>query len=709
MPASKRRLLTWSLLAPSALAAAVAHAQSADPEAERRAKDLDGVVVVAERAITATKTDTAVVDTPQAISVVAADLFADRGALNLQETLRYSAGVAAEAYGLDTRSDAMLVRGLAPVEFHDGMRKVYNYSPLPRVEVYSLDRVELLRGPSSVLYGQGASGGIVNSVSKLPQPTFQGEVGAQFGRFDRKQLQFDVTGALNEAGTVYGRLVGVGRDSGMQTDGVSDDRLFLSPSITWDIGTDTRLTLLALYQRDRTASSQQFLPVAATLQAPPGRRLDASTFLGDADVDKLDARQASLTALFEHRFADALTWRSSLRYVDAETTFQELYPDTYSNPADPFIDAGDRLLNRIYYAIKPDLRILTSDNSLQWDVWTGGFRHKLLFGVDYSDFRQRSWSAGCDATADPGVCTITPIDIYDPVSRGIVLPAYQRDPNQRNTQVGLYAQDQIDWGERLSLVLGLRRDRARSRTQGSPVQTDEATTYRIGVIGDAGAHLSPYVSYSESFLPVAGLDFYNNALQPQRGRQVEAGVKWNPARNALVTANVFRIVETNRPTNDPDNPVNVVQTGELRSRGFELEAAYAFGPQIELTASYAYNDAEVTRSNYPAEIGVQLGDVPKHLASLWASKRFELGAAGLRLGLGGRYVGSTLSTGAAGSLRTPSYTVADALAAVEWSQWSFALNVTNLFDKEYFAPCRVFGDCFTGLGRNVVGTVRYRF
>lgn len=691
----RRTVVMLSLLVPTALASAIAQAQTAD-----EAHALDAVTVVAERATTATKTDTPLTETPQAISVVTSALFTDRGARNLQETLRYSAGVAADAWGLDTRADASTIRGLDPVQYVDGMRKLYGFSPMARPEVYGLERVEVLRGPSSVLYGAGATGGIINAMSKRPRFEDVGEVGLQVGNFDRYQLQGDLTGTLGESGNLAGRLVGVVRDSGMQTDRIDDDRIYLAPSLTWR-GERSNLTVMASYQRDRTASSQQFLPVAATLKAPPGRKLDPSTFLGDEDFDKLDTRSVSATVLFDHAFNDVVTWRSNLRYIDSKTDFREIFPDTYSNPEDPFIDADDRVLNRLTYGVKPDNRILTSDNSLQFDFVTGAFRHLLLAGVDYTDFREESSTFSG---------TTTPIDIYRPVSTGVTVPEYTRLPNQRTTQTGLYLQDQIRYADRVSLVLGARRDRSRSRTQGLTDQTDNATTYRVGLIGELTDTVSPYLSYSESFLPVAGQDLYGNSFDPMRGHQVETGVKWQPARNAMFTAAIYRITETNRQTNDPDNVLNVVQTGEIESKGFELEGAYVFDNDLTVTASYSRNEAEVTKSNFAPEVGRRLNDTPQDLASVWLAKGFRVGDDMLlRAGLGGRYVGSTVSTGATSTVRTPSYTLADALLELQLPEWSFALNVTNLFDKAYFAPCRNFGDCFSGNPRTVVGTVTYRF
>ena len=690
-----RAALMLALLAPTVLASAIAQAQSTDD-----AYALDSVTVVAERASTATKTDTPLMETPQAISVVTSALFTDRGARNLQETLRYSAGVTADAWGLDTRGDASTIRGLDPVQYVDGMRKLFNFSPAARPEVYGLERVEVLRGPSSMLYGAGAAGGIINAISKRPGFQDGGEIGLQVGNFDRRQLQGDVTGQLGDSGNLAGRLVGVVRDSGMQTDEIDDDRVYIAPSITWR-GERSNLTVLASYQRDRTASSQQFLPVAATLHAPPGRRLDPSTFLGDKDFDKLDARVASATVLFDHAFNDVVTWRSNLRYIDSRTDFREIFPDTYSNPEDPFIDEDDRVVNRLTYGVKPDDRILTADNSLQFDFATGAFRHLLLAGVDYTDFREES-------TTFSG--TTTPIDIYDPVSTGVAIPEYVALPDQRSTQTGVYVQDQIRWADRVTLVLGARRDRVVSETQGQSDQTDNETTYRVGLIGDVGANVSPYVSYTESFLPILGQDLYGNAFVPMRGHQVETGVKWQPTRNAMFSAAFYRITDTNRQTNDPENVLNVVQTGEIESEGYELEGIYAFDNDFTITASYSHNDAEVTRSNIAWEVGKPLNDTPQDLASVWLAKGFQVGDdMRLRAGLGGRYVGSTVSAGEFTSIRTPSYTLADAMLELQMPQWVFSLNVTNLFDKEYFAPCRYFGDCFSGNTRTIVGTVTWRF
>lgn len=678
---------------------AAASSVSLGSAAQAQETQVGELLVTATRATTATKTDTALIETPQAISVVTAAQIADRGALTMQETLRYSAGVTAEAFGLDTRQDQPVVRGFYSTQYKDGMRTLFGYSLVPRNEVFTLDRVELLRGPSSMLYGAGATGGVVNVVSKRPLFEAGGEVAAQYGSFNRKQFQIDVTGPLSD--NLAGRIVAVGRDSDMQTREIRDDRFVIAPSLTWRPTDATSFTLLGIYQQDKTASSQQFLPVVATLQAPPGRRMDSRTFLGEPGYDRLNTDQAGLTLLTDHSFSDSLKFSSGIRYVEASAVFQEIYPDVYSNPTNPFVDADQRRVARSAYAIESDTRTFTTDNHLAWDVATGAFTHKVLLGVDYLDNRE---------TQDSGFGPVADIDIYAPVYGNFIAPELAPLGKLKQSQVGVYLQDQIRFADRVSIVLGARRDRAESQVGSADEQVDYATTYRAGVIFDLAYGISPYFSYTESFLPVGGLDFYGNNFKPQEGSQYEGGLKWQPNPTTLVTLAGYKITETNRPTNDPDNVLNTVQTGEVESEGFEIEGSTALTDSFYVTASYSYTKAEVTQSTFPEEIGVQLSDTPKDLASVWGVKTWRLtDEVSLRTGLGVRYVGSTISTGVAGTLKTPSYTLADALVAVDWNAWSLSVNATNLFDKDYYSPCRAFGDCFTGNRRNVIATLGYRF
>jgi iron complex outermembrane recepter protein len=210
----------------------------------------------AKRAATATKTDTALKETPMSVSVITRDLLVDQGATNLQDALNYAAGVRPDAYGLDSRTDSVRIRGGYPDEYLDGLRKNFDYyTSNARSEPFTLERIEVLRGPAAMLYGQGTVGGVVNMVSKRPQAEAQGEVGVQFGSWQRKQVQGDFTGPLTADGAWLYRVVAVVRDADTQVDHVRDDRRVLAPSITLRPSATTSLTLQALTQRDRTGST----------------------------------------------------------------------------------------------------------------------------------------------------------------------------------------------------------------------------------------------------------------------------------------------------------------------------------------------------------------------------------------------------------------------------------------------------------------------
>lgn len=186
---------------------------------------------VAKRSATATKTDTPLSDTPQSVSVITADRMRDQGAQTVQDALRYTAGVRGETYGLDSRGDWSTVRGTDPVAFQDGMQQTFGYYASARPDPFTLERIEVLKGPASVLYGQGSVGGIINLVTKRPLDTRHGEIQLQAGNYDRVQLAADLTGPLNEDKTLLYRLVAIGRDSGTQVDKVDDDRYVLMPSV----------------------------------------------------------------------------------------------------------------------------------------------------------------------------------------------------------------------------------------------------------------------------------------------------------------------------------------------------------------------------------------------------------------------------------------------------------------------------------------------
>lgn len=249
----------------------------------------------AARSTTATKTDTPLLETPQAVTIVTRERIEDQGAQNLQDALNYAAGVRSDAYGLDSRSDNVRVRGAYPDEYRDGLRRMVGYyTSNTRTEPYTLERIEVLRGPSAMLYGQGSTAGIINMVSKRPLVEPLREIGVQLGNYNRKQIQADLSGPLDAEGQWLYRLVALGRDSDTQVDYVDDDRKVVAPSLTWRPSAATSLTLQALWQDDHSGSTSQFFPFKGVVLPNPNGRIPTRRFVGDPDKDRYDSERKEL-------------------------------------------------------------------------------------------------------------------------------------------------------------------------------------------------------------------------------------------------------------------------------------------------------------------------------------------------------------------------------------------------------------------------------
>jgi iron complex outermembrane receptor protein len=673
----------------------------------------DDIVVTATRATIATKTDTAIIDIPQSIGVVTAEQIVARGAIGLQEALRYSAGIRTEPNGNDYRFDYVTARGgFNAARYVDGMRTP-DSSYIPRTEIFNLERIEVLRGPSSVLYGQGAAGGIVNSITKRPDFATRGEIGLQIGSFDRKQIQGDVTGALDSAGTIAGRALALYRDADNQVDYGKDDRVMFAPSLRFRPDDRTDVVVEGLYQRDHAASVNSFLPVLGTVLASPDSRLHRSVYTGEPSHNFYKSEQYTGSLFVTHRLADAVSYNGSLRYTSSNAQSDEIGPAVYSGVPNNFIDPDNRVIARYRYDLRGKARMLTTDNNLRVDLQTGPFRHKILAGVDYL----RSRLLTRTLYTEDGV---GPLDLYAPVYSSANVPpgTFVVQPNATDSQLGFYLQDQIDWQDVATLLTGVRRDRAVS-VVGDDRQVDRATTFRAGLVMHPVPGLSPYVSYSESFLPTIGLNFFGERFVPQLGEQYEAGIKWQPDKNTLLAAAAFSILGTNRLETDPTNGLNQIQQGKVRSRGIELEATRTIARDYSVSLSYTYTHARTGRSIDSLDAKLPISGVPTHQASAFGEKAIALDErTALRIGAGVRYIGASVEgdvfydpapDGAIERLRTPGFTLFDALVALERDRWSLSVNATNLFNKYYYASCSPRQACGLGYARNVIGTFGYRF
>ena len=643
---------------------------------------------VATRSATATKTDTPLSETPQAITVIPREQIVDQGAQNIQDTMNYAAGVRPNAYGVDNRADYVRVRGVEPVQYLDGLRQYFSFNN-PRTEVYAMERVEVLRGPSSMLYGQGSTGGIVNLVSKRPLEETQREIGVVLGNHNRREIQADLTGPASEDGQWLYRVIAVGRDSDTQVQYAPDDRLMLAPSLTWRPSAATSLTLQATWQKDRAGTTQSFLPWSGSVQENPNGRIPTRRFASEPGFDAYDTEQFSVGWLFEHQFNETWKVRQNFRNTVSSVDYKTLYPNVYgARRGDSYIDPEQTTVDRIFYVNKPRMRTLLADQNLEGKLNWGRTEHTVIFGMDYSRYRETSQTASGAGS---------PLNLYHPVYGNV--PEYELSDNPKinQQQIGFYAQDQIKFDKNWIFLAGIRRDRADSTTEGQDRETDMATTKRFGLMYAADNGWSPYLSYSESFTPIAGTDFYNQRWKPMRGKQVEAGIKYMPKDVDIeFTAAAYDLREKNRQTNDPNNPNNQIQAGKTRTRGVELELRGRVTKDVDVIANYIYTDLDP-----------QLEAQPKHMASMWGKYRFALaGQPGFAVGAGVRYLSAFRDGGAP---ETPAVTLFDAMLSYDNGPWRYALNVNNIADRTYEVVCLNRGDCFYGARRTVMLSGAYRF
>lgn len=652
----------------------------------------------ARRAASATKTDTPLDETPQSITIVTRDQMVDQGAANLQDALNYAAGVRSDAYGLDSRSDGFRVRGAYPDEYLDGLRKANGYyTSTGRTDPYTLERIEVLRGPAAMLFGQGSTAGVVNMVSKRPLAERQNEIGVQVGNFGRRQLQADLAGPLSADGQWLYRLVAVGRESDTQVDQVADDRRLIAPSLTWRPSAATSLTLQALYQKDHTGSTSQFLPWTGTLLPSPAGLLASNTFIGQPG-DHYDTKRRTVGYLFEHRLDSGWTVRQNLRFSRNDVEYVSAYGDSFSVPGDWGSDlANKRLIARYYGGNRTQVTTLNADQHVEGKLRTGAVEHQLLGGLDFARFKTRS-----SATA---TTVLDPIDAYNRVYVAASPGDYFEAAPNTMRQTGLYLQDQLKIDRHWIVVAGLRHDRVTNSTDGAVEEKTSATSKRLGLMHRFDSGWSPYVSYSESFTPQSNITVststgsFSQSFAPLRGKQLEAGVKYEPEGRALAfNAAVYDLREKNRITSPLPNVYQ--QLGSTKTRGVELEARGSVGSTLDLIGHYNYTDLDD-----------ELEGMPRHTASLWAKQRFALGSvAGFSAGAGVRWMSRfTDRSGGMVGPEVPSVALVDALLAYDTASWRLALNVNNLADRRYFSTCLGRGDCWFGNRRTIVATATYRF
>lgn len=660
----------------------------------------------AKHSATGTKTDTPLVKTPQSVSVVTREEMDMRQSETVKSALAYTPGVMVGNRGASTAYDAVNIRGFSSVGtnmYLDGLKLQDDNYSIYQIDPYFLERAEVLRGPSSVLYGKSNPGGVVALVSKRPTTESLREVQFKMGTDNLFQTGFDFGGALDDDGVYSYRLTGLARDEDQQQVGEKSKRYAIAPSFSWRPDDRTSLTFLSSFQDDPSVGFYGWLPKEGTVQNGINGKLPTSFNDGEPGYNNISRKQQMIGYAFEHGFDDVWTVRQNLRYSKMDVDYRSIYGQGISptNPAE---------LTRGVMNSKEHLSSFAVDTQAQAKFATGLVDHTLLMGVDYMRMRN-------DVVYQYGSASSLNVVAPEYGNQSYTITGGASQVN-RQEQTGLYVQDQAEWNQWV-LTMGGRYDwsdtNSTNRLTENSVsrQKDNEFTGRAGLNYVFENGIAPYVSYSESFEPTSGTDVSGNTFAASKGKQYEAGVKYAP-KDRPITASmaIYQLTKTNNKVADPNNKFASIQGGEIRSRGVEFEAKAALSANLNLLGSYTYTDAEYSKDT--TQQGNTPAAIPKHMASLWADYTFhETAISGLTLGSGVRYVGSSYGD-EANTFKVKDYTVVDAAIKYDLARFnlpgsSIGINVNNLFDKEYVSSCFATYGCYWGAERQVVATATFRF
>jgi iron complex outermembrane receptor protein len=649
-------------------------------------------------ASTATKTDTPLRDVPQAIQVIPQQVLQDQQVRRLNEALKNAPGVIADN---SERSafEGFTIRGFSNRNIlRNGLRDDTNITT--NINTENIEQIEVLRGPASVLFGQGGAGGTINIITKKPQSipfySFEGTIGS----FNSYGGSIDFTGPLNDDKTVLYRLNASVFTTDTFVDFFEKDRFFIAPSLTWLMGGNTQLTLEAEYS-DQRQPNDRGLPARGTVLPNRNGQLPISRFIGEPfdEIDKNNRQSLRVGYNFEHRFSENWQFRNNFNFSYLSVDQNSLFPTELLD--------DDLTLERGLYVSKFAQQTYNLDTNVVGNFKSGSLDHKLLFGIDLS--RDISYDEGLDSLRE-----LDPINIFAPIYRrdslGAIIEQIPDTPTI-SEGLGIYLQDQISFSDNFKLVLGGRFDIVTQELQveTTDFQQDEAFSPRVGIVYQPSEAVSLYANYNRSFQQVTDSSS-NRLFIPERGTQYEVGMKVDWTSNLSSTLALYQITRSNVLFTDLDDPSGrtSLQAGEQRSRGIELDITGEILPGWRIIGGYAYTDAIVTEDNRIPE-GNRINNVPEHAFSLWSRYDIQQGnLQGLGFGLGLFYVGERQGD-LNNSFSLPSYVRTDAALFYRRNNFRAALNFQNLFDNEYFETAEGDLRVFPGAPRTVKFTLGWQF
>lgn len=658
-----------------------------------------------------TRTDTPVINVPQSIQAVPEQVLEEQGVTSLGDALRNSAGVTTGRVASDTPALTPVIRGF---ESENTLRNGLRDTTLGTLsEVTNVERFEILKGPASVLFGQGDLGGTVNVITKVPLNIPSYKFDFQAGQFGLYRPSIDITGPLgNRTDSPAYRLTSSYQWSDSFRDFEERRTFFVSPVLKLINSDRTQLIAELEHLTYNTNGSAPELPALGTVIDSPEGEIDLSANLGEPSLSENESRATRWGYRFKHEFSDNLTFANELLISNADVpTSNFILPRS--------LRGDNRTLDRILVENPNELSSLNLNTSLSGKFATGDIKHELLFGVEIS---RDTFEDKLDING------IGSIDIFDPEYSPESLnpfPIPLEEVRTETNAIGFYLQDQISLSDRWIVVLGGRFDVADQTYEDSLDirqsfdRTDEAFSPRAGVVYKPAENISFYGSYTRSFKPVIGratsLDPVTDELitgepfEPEKGTQYEIGVKADLLNNKLsTTLALFHLERTNVIEEGANSPLGSQQTGKQRSQGVEVSIAGEITPEWNIIASYAYTDAIISEDDVFTE-GNSLRNVAKNAASLWTTYQIKSGnLRGWGLGLGLYYVGEREGD-FNNSFSLPSYLRTDASLFYRRRNLAASLNFQNLFDVNYYQGARNDLRVIPGAPFTVFGKVSVEF
>ena len=665
-------------------------------EKSASADTIDEVLVTGQyvREVVGAKSDVPLLETPQAISVVTSQSLQNLGITRLADALRSVAGVSrSSTYGY---YDAYQIRGFDAAYgsvYLDGLLSA-NVAGANN-ELAGLEQIEVIKGPASMLFGSAPLGGIVNLVSKRPRDRTFLDTSLTTGSYDHFAAAVDANAPLTASHSLLGRLNVLYRDAEDFVRFSNQERIYIAPSLTWNIAANTRLTLLGRYERDR---DNPWSPVSAWGTVLPSAHgelpIDFSVNNDNDGTERAIHNQdhKQIGYVFDHAFGDALSVSQTLRYTEREVNWNNWVFAAGFVDSDVVdgVQQGHVMGRYVYGPFRQSDEDFAVDTRAHAKFETALVRHSAVLGVDYR--RNRNSFADEGGNFDPAA---NPLDLFAPDYAAALI----HDPNAayagagRAAQLGVYLQDHLSFGERTTVTLGGRWDRATN-----DAVRNEKFSPRVGATYELIPGTALYASWSKSFTPQPGyMTSAGDPLPPETGRNIEMGLKVAvPDGRLSGMFSVFELTRQNVATSDPANPFFYVVSGEQRSRGIELEGIWRPTAPWTLALAYTWLDAEVTKDNLFV-VGAPLANVPKNNVNLYAEYVVPWGPLE-QLGMYVSYLYNSRKNATLFpedldgdgefdpiSLFTlPGYSIVDFGMSYPVGAFQLRLNVNNVLDERYF-------------------------